>query len=590
MIYKGSIVKGSGGGSGDAVWGAITGTLSDQTDLAAALAEKQDTLTAGSNITINNNIISATDTTYSAFTGATGSVAGSAGLVPAPATTDNDKYLKGDGTWAEAGGSVSYDGTTINENASNELQAIGVKEARTDTAIRFWHGTEAQYNVGGGINPNETYYNWEYSNENWTSSNLGTSLIRQDVVYGNGIYATNNGNSALYSTDNQNWNTSPTMYNSGFSFRLGFGNNIFVAYSANYTTGYYTSDFSSWTQTSIINLGSYPTELVYGNNKFVIISMDGKVAYSTDGITWNQSQQQLTGNSWSSLTFGNGRFVATGGTLSAYSTDGETWTEVYLSNDSSDNFISVTFGNNSFVAISYRTNKLVYSQDGISWQNVTLPVEIDITNKNISFGNGLFIIYSYQTNSDTYYWYSKDLLTWQKSSSTFPIKTISVFSYVNDKFIVESNQQGAYAYGNIELNSVYTLDENPTTASTVYDAPNTPSTLTITSVSTGTITLSDTNTYTYNAGGNTYSYYSVGESYPNYVCNIDGVGLKIGDNLIADATGNVLPSQTGNSGKYLTTDGTTASWATVSGGATGSFTSQDGKTITVTNGVITSIV
>lgn len=33
-------------------------------------------------------------------------------------------------------------------------------------------------------------------------------------------------------------------------------------------------------------------------------------------------------------------------------------------------------------------------------------------------------------------------------------------------------------------------------------------------------------------------------------------------------TGNFLPSQTSNSGKYLTTDGSAASWATVSAGST----------------------
>ena len=59
------------------------------------------TYTAGTNVQISaQNVISATDTTYSAFTGATSSVAGTSGLVPAPATTDVDKYLKGDGTWA----------------------------------------------------------------------------------------------------------------------------------------------------------------------------------------------------------------------------------------------------------------------------------------------------------------------------------------------------------------------------------------------------------------------------------------------------------------------------------------------------------
>lgn len=60
------------------------------------------TYTAGSNISIDaNNEISATDTTYSDFTGATSSVAGAHGLVPAPAAGDEDKALKGDGTWGD---------------------------------------------------------------------------------------------------------------------------------------------------------------------------------------------------------------------------------------------------------------------------------------------------------------------------------------------------------------------------------------------------------------------------------------------------------------------------------------------------------
>lgn len=60
------------------------------------------TYTAGANIQINGTVISATDTTYSNFTGADGSTAGAAGLVPTPSATDNTKFLKGDGTWANA--------------------------------------------------------------------------------------------------------------------------------------------------------------------------------------------------------------------------------------------------------------------------------------------------------------------------------------------------------------------------------------------------------------------------------------------------------------------------------------------------------
>lgn len=76
----------------------------------------QPRLTAGTNITISDNTISATDTTYSNFVGTDGTAAGAAGLVPAPAVTDDNKYLKSDGTWAtvQSGGAtaVTYYTTT----------------------------------------------------------------------------------------------------------------------------------------------------------------------------------------------------------------------------------------------------------------------------------------------------------------------------------------------------------------------------------------------------------------------------------------------------------------------------------------------
>ena len=84
-----------------------TATVATQSDLTAGLATKQDTLTAGSNVQINNNVISATDTTYSDFTGTDGTAAGAAGLVPAPATTDAGKFLKADGTWDTAGSAIN---------------------------------------------------------------------------------------------------------------------------------------------------------------------------------------------------------------------------------------------------------------------------------------------------------------------------------------------------------------------------------------------------------------------------------------------------------------------------------------------------
>ena len=67
--------------------------------------------------------------TYSDFTGTDGTTAGTAGLVPAPATTDAGKFLKADGTWDTAGGSsvtvVQTTGTSttdvMSQNATTSM-------------------------------------------------------------------------------------------------------------------------------------------------------------------------------------------------------------------------------------------------------------------------------------------------------------------------------------------------------------------------------------------------------------------------------------------------------------------------------------
>jgi hypothetical protein len=49
--------------------------------------------------------------------------------------------------------------------------------------------------------------------------------------------------------------------------------------------------------------------------------------------------------------------------------------------------------------------------------------------------------------------------------------------------------------------------------------------------------------------------------------SINSTTIPSSKTLVAtDSTQYVVPSQTGNSGKYLTTDGTTSSWATVVAG------------------------
>ena len=53
-----------------------------------------------------------TDTTYEVFSGSDGTSAGTSGLVPQPLATDNDKYLRGDGSWS----AISNQGASLVEN------------------------------------------------------------------------------------------------------------------------------------------------------------------------------------------------------------------------------------------------------------------------------------------------------------------------------------------------------------------------------------------------------------------------------------------------------------------------------------------
>ena len=85
-------------------WAAINSGITSTG--ATKLAGLADIKTIGANLTLDSETgeLDATDTTYSPFTGTDGVVAGTSGLVPAPATTDAGKFLKADGTWDTAGG------------------------------------------------------------------------------------------------------------------------------------------------------------------------------------------------------------------------------------------------------------------------------------------------------------------------------------------------------------------------------------------------------------------------------------------------------------------------------------------------------
>ena len=126
--------------------------------------------------------LSSTIVSVSSMTGATSSVAGTSGLVPAPAAGDEAKFLRGDGTWVGSTSAAvwgSLTGTlsdqTDLQNAlnakqgtltagvgaditSNTISVIGVKDQNNSSnAIKRWTGTKAQYDAIAAKDANTLY-------------------------------------------------------------------------------------------------------------------------------------------------------------------------------------------------------------------------------------------------------------------------------------------------------------------------------------------------------------------------------------------------------------------------------------------------
>ena len=189
------------------------------------------------------------------------------------------------------------------------------------------------------------------------------------------------------------------------------------------------------------------SSVTFGNNRFVAVASHSNIAaYSDDGITWTQTGLPSS-EEWSSVVFGNNRFVVVAdfSTIAAYSDDGITWTQTELPSDVYCS--SVTFGNNRFVAVPKHSpipdkssNIAVYSDDGITWIQTTLPSAEQWS--SVAFGNGCFIaVVDYSTIAA----YSYDGITWTQINLPSDVYCSSV-TFGNNRFVAVASNSNIAAY------------------------------------------------------------------------------------------------------------------------------------------------
>lgn len=509
IVYLGKATPASGSGGGsitvDQTYDALSTNAQSGTAVAEAVATKQDVIDA------NNKL----------------SVSYVSGLATVATTGDYGDLLN----TPTIPTVIPADNSTITENTSNQLQTVGIINQNTNVgavnSLKVWNGTEQEWNTGG----NQIWYNWKNSSMepiNWSSGYNVFNPSDANTIYVNGQYICVGGSGYYVDTsfDGINWFNAAIIAGggtviSGEARGIAYGNGKYIIVGGPIFS---STDLTHWT--FISQPSNELRSVIYVNNKFIAVGNSGIILSSADGTNWTTETSGVSTDLYS-IAYGNGKYIAVGnnGTILS-STDGSVWTSETI--DSSVGMITkIIYANEQFILIFGDTNYMfvgvAYSSDGSTWtidKSITLWYGLG---SSLAYGNG--ILYVGNEHGSLYF----DGSNWSTLEEDKRIKSII---FTNGKFLVRSGTFANIVTGG--FSSVFTDTIEPTTASTVYSEPSVTSALTITAVGTGTITLSDTNTYDYNASGNQTTTSSVGRAHPDWICNIDGVGVKIGTTDVAN--------------------------------------------------------
>lgn len=150
---------------------------------SVTVREAYTKVNAGTNMTSSYSsgtiTLNATDTTYSDFVGATPSIAGTSGLVPAPTTSDPDKFLKGDGTWDTPTDTTYSDFTGASSGTAGAAGLVPAPAAGDNTKFLSGDGTWKTASTSS----TRTEFCWGSSPDNTMKDSTDTNTVTGQDVY-----------------------------------------------------------------------------------------------------------------------------------------------------------------------------------------------------------------------------------------------------------------------------------------------------------------------------------------------------------------------------------------------------------------------
>lgn len=278
----------------------------------------------------------------------------------------------------------------------------------------------------------ETYYTsntaiFSTDGINWSPKTFPLATGWRSAASGNGktVVVGAPTSNYVYSSDRQTWTVGTLPY-SGGSNKVVYANGIFVSIGLSSTNNIaYSSDGINWSLANVPILSNQALiNIVYANGIFLVTGSKF-VLYSENGISWKISRlPQIT--NVQALSYGDNTFIILGvdnfGSSLKYSLiskNGVDWTVGSMPNY---NWSSIAYGNGKFVAVSgresYSGQEIAYSTDGLSWTMITGYSLDYYAQKQIVYNNFAkkFMVFS----SSSYVDVSEDGVVWSKQEVVSP--------------------------------------------------------------------------------------------------------------------------------------------------------------------------
>ncbi len=236
----------------------------------------------------------------------------------------------------------------------------------------------------------------------WTNQSPGTPYEIQGIAYGNGSF-------------------------------VGVGTGRSFTSEQTFAVVMTSPDGIHWTEQAHPATMTSLSSIAFGAGRFVAVGQRGlgnAMLTSTNGVNWTvrntsgaNEHGRLT-NDWQAVTFGYGKFVATGfnydyesGGHAPISTspDGITWYRRDSHSSPYTGMSSVIYGDGKFVAVG---SEVLTSLDGVSWTRAAERASFD---DSVAFGKNLFVTVGATIRT------SPDGMTWteQASPTTYFLKSVT---------------------------------------------------------------------------------------------------------------------------------------------------------------------